>query len=104
MLEDFTAKFENVPLYEYGWDSFDVRDALADNIPDKSICKYAQSLAFEESLHKKIDDAVLELKWLDGRTDGFTQDEIGDISSAKMFPIFCISIDRYLLIDAVIIA
>ena len=79
LLEDFTAKFENVPLYEYGWDSYDVRDALADNIPDKSICKYAQSLAFEESLHKKIDDAVLELKWLDGRTDGFTQDEIGDI-------------------------
>ena len=79
LFENFTGRFENFPLYEYGWDSYDVRNALAENIPDKTVCEYAKSLAWEASLHKKIDDAILEIKWLNGRESGFTQDEISDI-------------------------
>lgn len=79
LLEHFTDKFRGMPLGEYGWDIYDVRDTLANHISDESIKNYVLELSKEKKLHSKIDYHLKEIKWLNGRTEDFTEDEIDDI-------------------------
>lgn len=79
LLNDFTIRFGNFPLGEYGWEIGNVRDDLAKFIPDEEISKYAQELAYEERLHEEIDERLEEIVWLNGRTEGFDKELIPDI-------------------------
>lgn len=79
LLEEFTARFGGLPLQEYGWYISDVRTALAKNIPNDEIKEYAVLAKDEIELHNAIDYNIGNIKWLDGKTDGFMQDEISDI-------------------------
>lgn len=81
LLEDYTARFSGVPLGEYGWDSFDVRDALAENIPDEKISKYARNLSNDVKLYSVIDQHLEEIEWLHGKTEGFDKQFVLDIVS-----------------------
>ena len=81
LLEDFTVRFSGFPLAEYGWEIDNVRDDLAKFIPDEEISKYAKELAYEEKLHGEIDGMLENIKWLNGRTDGFDKELIPDLVS-----------------------
>ncbi len=79
LLDHFTDKFRRMPLGEYGWDIENVRDALSKRISDETIKNYVLELSKEKKLHAKIDYHLKEIKWLNGRTEDFTEDEINDI-------------------------
>ncbi len=79
LLEDFTVRFGGFPLAEYGWEIGNVRDDLAKYIPDEEVSKYAQELAYEEKLHGEIDGMLENIKWLNGRTEGFDKELIPDL-------------------------
>ncbi|MCI8412634.1 MAG: DEAD/DEAH box helicase family protein [Clostridia bacterium] len=79
LLEDYTARFGNLPLKEYGWELYNVRNYLAEFIPNEEISKYAQELVNEQRLHNEIDWKLKQIVWLNGKTEGFDKEVISDI-------------------------
>lgn len=81
MLESYLMRFPLDVLYEfYGWDKESVIDSLADNIEDEQLRHLAEDTAAEIIFNGFMTDKLLERKWLSGRTDGFTEDEIEDLA------------------------
>lgn len=79
LLEDYAVRFGNLPLKEYGWELYNVRNYLAEFIPDEEISKYAQELVNEQRLNNEIDWKLKKIVWLNGKTEGFDKDQIPDI-------------------------
>lgn len=82
LLEEFAARFSGVPFAEYGWNKNDIREGLAVHIKNNfTINSEALRLAYEEKLHGEIDGMLENIKWLNGRTDGFDKELIPDLVS-----------------------
>ena len=70
-----------LPFNEHGWSEEDIHSSVLNNVKDAELKDILQKHGYEVRLNEFLDKELLEFKYLNGRTTGFTQDEIFDISN-----------------------
>ncbi len=81
LLENFMARFSSFPLKELGWDMYNVRDCLVENIDNNELNEYVNDYVYNDNLHAFIDYYLERITWLNGKTEGFDKKYIPDIVS-----------------------
>ena len=70
-----------LPFDEHGWSEEDIHASVFNNVKDAELKDVLQKHSYEVRLNDFLDKELSEFKYLNGRTTGFTQDEIFDISN-----------------------
>ena len=69
-----------IPFKEYGWSKADIHSELTD-VNDGTLMESLTEYAYESRVEDFIDEKIKDLKWLNGKTTGFTDDEMERIAN-----------------------
>lgn len=69
-----------IPFKEYGWNKADIHSELTD-VNDGTLMESLTEYAYESRVEDFIDEKIKDLKWLNGKTTGFTDDEMERIAN-----------------------
>ncbi len=75
-------KFENIPVNQYGWDTFDVAHSLANHIPNEELRGVAMMYVDDKLLEAHVNVWLEDVKWLEGRKENFSMQEVDRIVEA----------------------
>lgn len=70
-----------LPFEEHGWSEADIHYAVFGNVEPEELKDVLFRHSYEVRLNNFLDKELAEVKYLNGRTTGFTEDEIADISN-----------------------
>ena len=80
-LEQLEKLKGELPFDEHGWSEEDIHASVFNNVKDAELKDVLLKHSYEVRLNDFLDKELSEFKYLNGRTTGFTQDEIFDISN-----------------------
>lgn len=80
-LEQLEKLKGELPFDEHGWSEEDIHSSVFNSVKDAELKDVLQKHSYEVRLNDFLDKELSEFKYLNGRTTGFTQDEIFDISN-----------------------
>ncbi len=69
-----------IPFKEYGWSKADIHSELTD-VNDGTLMENLTEYAYDSRVEDFIDEKIKDLKWLNGKTTGFTDDEMERIAN-----------------------
>ena len=69
-----------IPLKEHGWSKADIHFALTD-VEDGDIMESLTEYAYDSRVEDFIDEKLKEIKWLNGKTADFTDDEMERVAN-----------------------
>ena len=70
-----------LPFEEHGWSEADIHNAVFGNVEIEELKEVLFRHSYETRLNNFLDKELAEFRYLNGRTTGFTEDEIVDISN-----------------------
>ncbi len=79
LIEEYSSRFEGVPLGAYGWNIYDVKDTISDKIESPELRKTAMSYIDDMKLKDHVDIWLESVEWLNGRTEYFSAEEVDKI-------------------------
>ena len=69
-----------IPFKEYGWSKADIHSELTD-VNDGTLMESLTEYAYDSRVEDFIDEKIKDLKWFNGKTTGFTDDEMERIAN-----------------------
>ena len=79
--ERYVELTEKIPFHEYGWSKGDIQFGMYRAVESDWLTETLVNHGYERRINEFVDERLKEIKWLNGRTKGFTAEEIGNITN-----------------------